>query len=180
MEFPLAISPARLRRRQSPVTRLLQSLPNRRHWIAYRAVELLRARWRAGRRYPASAGETVLPSRSPDADPRIAGVRFTGSTEVAKLDRKAACRDGGTRCQLIVETGGSNAMVVVIRPLFPNRRRCATFFASSFQSALHKAARRCASSTCSDVEKKVQEMPIGAMNELRLGNRGRFPLMSAR
>jgi RHH-type transcriptional regulator, proline utilization regulon repressor / proline dehydrogenase / delta 1-pyrroline-5-carboxylate dehydrogenase len=46
------------------------------------------------------------------ADPRIAGVAFTGSTEVAqKINRTLAARDGPIAV-LIAETGGLNAMFV--------------------------------------------------------------------
>lgn len=80
--------------------------------IAMRAVELL---IEAG--LPASAiaflpadgaltGKTLVP------DTRIAGVCFTGSTEVARLiNRTLAARDGAI-IPLIAETGGQNAMIV--------------------------------------------------------------------
>src|SRR4030095_10969400 len=54
-------------------------------------------------------GETV--GAALVADPRIAGVIFTGSTEVARLIYRAlAARDDDP--VLIAETGGQNAMIV--------------------------------------------------------------------
>ena len=46
-------------------------------------------------------------------DARVAGVLFTGSTEVAALiDRALACAPGATTAVLVAETGGQNAMIV--------------------------------------------------------------------
>jgi RHH-type proline utilization regulon transcriptional repressor/proline dehydrogenase/delta 1-pyrroline-5-carboxylate dehydrogenase len=46
------------------------------------------------------------------ADPRVAGVAFTGSTEVARLINRALAAKDGPIVPLIAETGGINAMIV--------------------------------------------------------------------
>ena len=46
------------------------------------------------------------------ADPRIAGVAFTGSTETARAIALALARRPGPLVPLIAETGGQNAMIV--------------------------------------------------------------------
>ena len=47
------------------------------------------------------------------ADPRIAGVAFTGSTETARADQPArSAARAGPIVPLIAETGGQNAMIV--------------------------------------------------------------------
>ncbi|TIP39028.1 MAG: aldehyde dehydrogenase family protein, partial [Mesorhizobium sp.] len=46
------------------------------------------------------------------ANPRIAGVCFTGSTEVAKLIEKQLADTAAPDAMLIAETGGLNAMIV--------------------------------------------------------------------
>ena len=46
------------------------------------------------------------------ADPRTAGVCFTGSTDVAKIINRTLARRVGTIPPLIAETGGQNAMIV--------------------------------------------------------------------
>ena len=67
------------------------------------------------------------------ADPRIAGVAFTGSTQTARaINRSLAARDGplGT---LVAETGGQNAMIVDSSALPEQVTR--DVLASAFQSA---------------------------------------------
>ena len=46
------------------------------------------------------------------ADPRIAGVAFTGSTEVGRAINRALAAKDGPIVPLIAETGGINAMIV--------------------------------------------------------------------
>ena len=46
------------------------------------------------------------------ADPRVAGVAFTGSTEVGRLINRALAAKDGPIVPLIAETGGINAMIV--------------------------------------------------------------------
>ena len=46
------------------------------------------------------------------ADPRVAGVAFTGSTEVARAINRALAAKDGPIVPLIAETGGINAMIV--------------------------------------------------------------------
>jgi len=67
------------------------------------------------------------------ADPRLAGVAFTGSTETARaINRALASRDGPI-ATLIAETGGQNAMIVDSSALPEQVVR--DVLASSFQSA---------------------------------------------
>src|SRR5436189_3052003 len=80
--------------------------------IGLRAIEILRE---SG--IPADAaicvpgdGETV--GAPLVADPRIAGVAFTGSVETAKRINQALARRDGAIVPLIAETGGVNAMLV--------------------------------------------------------------------
>ncbi len=136
--------------------------------IACRAVELLRE---------AGAPEDViqlLPGDGPSvgapltADPRIAGVCFTGSTEVAKLIEKQLAATAAPDAMLIAETGGLNAMVVDSTALPEQAVR--DILASSFQSAGQRCSALRILYVQKDVEKKVQEMLIGAMQELRLGD----------
>ena len=46
------------------------------------------------------------------ADRRVAGVAFTGSTEVARIINRALAAKDGPIPPLIAETGGVNAMIV--------------------------------------------------------------------
>jgi RHH-type proline utilization regulon transcriptional repressor/proline dehydrogenase/delta 1-pyrroline-5-carboxylate dehydrogenase len=68
------------------------------------------------------------------ADERIAGVAFTGSTEVARLINQTLAKRNGPIVPLIAETGGQNAMIVDSTAL-PARARAS-------------AARPCACCSC--------------------------------
>ena len=101
-------------------------------------------------------------------DPRIAGVAFTGSTEVALLIRRAMAEHGNPTAPLIAETGGLNAMMVDSTALPEQAVR--DVLASSFQSA----GQRCSALRClylqEDVAAHTLEMLYGAMDELALGD----------
>ncbi len=136
--------------------------------IACRAIELLRE---------AGVPEDVIqlvPGDGPSvgapltADPRIAGVCFTGSTEVAKLIEKQLAETARPDAMLIAETGGLNAMVVDSTALPEQAVR--DILASAFQSAGQRCSALRILYVQKDVEKKVREMLVGAMEELRLGN----------
>ena len=101
------------------------------------------------------------------ADPRIGGVCFTGSTEVAKrIDWQLAETAPGA--MLIAETGGLNAMIVDSTALPEQAVR--DILASTFQSA----GQRCSSLRVlylqRDVEERVLEMLFGAMDLLAIGD----------
>ena len=101
-------------------------------------------------------------------DPRIAGVAFTGSTEVGqKINRALAARDGPI-VPLIAETGGINAMIVDATAL-PEQ-----VADDVVTSAFRSAGQRC--SACrilfvqDDVAEVMTRMIAGAAAELRLGD----------
>ena len=55
---------------------------------------------------------TARSARALVADPRVAGVVFTGSTEVGRAINRALAAKDGPIVPLIAETGGINAMIV--------------------------------------------------------------------
>ncbi len=102
------------------------------------------------------------------ADPRMAGVAFTGSTETARIiHRTLAGRDGpiGT---LIAETGGQNAMIVDSSAL-PEQ-----VVIDAVQSAFNSAGQRCSALRVlcvqEDIAAKVKRLLAGYMDELVVGN----------
>jgi RHH-type proline utilization regulon transcriptional repressor/proline dehydrogenase/delta 1-pyrroline-5-carboxylate dehydrogenase len=101
-------------------------------------------------------------------DPRIGGVAFTGSTEVALLIRAAMAEHANPTAPLIAETGGLNAMMVDSTALPEQAVR--DVLASSFQSA----GQRCSALRClylqEDVADHTLDMLYGAMEELALGD----------
>ena len=102
------------------------------------------------------------------SDVRINGVAFTGSTATARRIQRAMSEGCAPGTPLIAETGGLNAMIVDSTALPEQAIR--DIVASSFQSA----GQRCSALRClyvqEDIAPAFQEMLIGAMNELELGN----------
>jgi RHH-type transcriptional regulator, proline utilization regulon repressor / proline dehydrogenase / delta 1-pyrroline-5-carboxylate dehydrogenase len=136
--------------------------------VAQRFVALLHA---AG--VPADAlqlvhglGETV--GAQLVADPRTAGVCFTGSTGVARLIHRSLAAKDGPLVPLIAETGGLNTMVVDSSAL-PEQVVDAVV-----QSAFRSAGQRCSALRLlclhTATADAVIEMLRGAMAELQLGD----------
>jgi len=110
-------------------------------------------------------GETV--GAALVADPRIAGVLFTGSTAVAQLiNRTLALRVDNA--VLVAETGGQNAMIVDSSALSEQ------VVADALTSAFDSAGQRCSALRVlclqEDIADRVMEMLKGAVQELRVGD----------
>jgi len=102
------------------------------------------------------------------ADPRIAGVAFTGSVEVAQLiNRKLAARTGPI-ATLIAETGGQNAMIVDSSALPEQVVKDALY------SSFYSAGQRCSALRVLFLQEEVADKTIhmlkGAMQELSIGD----------
>ncbi|MXU65595.1 bifunctional proline dehydrogenase/L-glutamate gamma-semialdehyde dehydrogenase PutA [Rhodobacteraceae bacterium KN286] len=116
----------------------------------------------------------LLPGDGPEvgaaltADPRIKGVCFTGSTEVARLIERSLAAHAAPDAMLIAETGGLNAMIVDSTALLEQAVR--DTLASAFQSA----GQRCSALRIVYVQEDIRapfiEMLTGAMDALRLGD----------
>jgi RHH-type proline utilization regulon transcriptional repressor/proline dehydrogenase/delta 1-pyrroline-5-carboxylate dehydrogenase len=165
--FPLAIflgqTAAALAAGNSVVAKPAPQTPR----IAAQAVRLLH---RAG----VHADALVLCPGGPDtgraliADPRVAGVAFTGSTATAKAINLALAQKDGPIVPLIAETGGINAMVVDATAL-PEQ-----VADDVVTSAFRSAGQRC--SACrilylqEDVADRMLAMIAGAAAALKLGD----------
>ncbi|MEO5806266.1 bifunctional proline dehydrogenase/L-glutamate gamma-semialdehyde dehydrogenase PutA [Devosia sp.] len=110
-------------------------------------------------------GETVGAALT--ADPRIAGVCFTGSTIVAKLI-EAQLAKTAPQAMLIAETGGLNAMLVDSTALPEQAVR--DIIASAFQSAGQRCSALRLLYVQEDVADKVLHMLKGALQMLVVGN----------
>jgi RHH-type proline utilization regulon transcriptional repressor/proline dehydrogenase/delta 1-pyrroline-5-carboxylate dehydrogenase len=102
------------------------------------------------------------------ADPRLAGVVFTGSTEVARsINRTLAGRDGPI-ATLIAETGGLNAMIADSTALPEQLVR------DALTGAFDSAGQRCSALRVLFVQDgiagRVTKMLAGAMEELAVGD----------
>ncbi|NOU04359.1 MAG: bifunctional proline dehydrogenase/L-glutamate gamma-semialdehyde dehydrogenase PutA [Novosphingobium sp.] len=102
------------------------------------------------------------------ADPRVAGVAFTGSTETARaINRALAARDGPL-ATLVAETGGQNAMIVDSSALPEQVTR--DVIASAFQSAGQRCSALRVLYLQDDVADSMLEMIRGAFEALVIGD----------
>jgi RHH-type proline utilization regulon transcriptional repressor/proline dehydrogenase/delta 1-pyrroline-5-carboxylate dehydrogenase len=113
-------------------------------------------------------GETV--GAALVALPGVAGVVFTGSTQVAKIIQRALAAKGGPVAPLIAETGGINAMLVDSTALPEQVADAVTM------SAFRSAGQRCSALRLlcvhASVADGVIEMIEGAAKELGVGRVG--------
>ena len=165
--FPLAIFTGQVAAALAAGNAVLAKPAEQTPLIAARATRLIHD---AG--VPAAALQ-LLPGDGPSvgapltASPAIAGVVFTGSTEVAKLiDRTLAAN--APEAVLIAETGGLNALIVDTTALTEQVIR--DVLASAFQSA----GQRCSALRILYVQReacdRVLEMLTGAMDALAVGD----------
>ena len=102
------------------------------------------------------------------ADRRVAGVAFTGSTDVARaINRALAARDTAI-VPLIAETGGINAMIVDATALA--EQVTDDVVASSFRSAGQRCSALRLLCVQEDVADRMIEMIAGAARDLALGD----------
>jgi len=102
------------------------------------------------------------------ANPRLAGVAFTGSTEAANAINRALAGRDGPIATLIAETGGQNAMIVDSTALPEQVTR------DVISSAFDSAGQRCSALRVlylqEDAADKMLELILGNMDELKLGD----------
>jgi RHH-type proline utilization regulon transcriptional repressor/proline dehydrogenase/delta 1-pyrroline-5-carboxylate dehydrogenase len=102
------------------------------------------------------------------ADPRIAGVAFTGSTDTARAINQALAARQGPIVPLIAETGGQNVMIVDSSALPEQVVR--DVLISSFQSAGQRCSALRVLFVQDDIAEKLEAMLVGAMAELTVGD----------
>jgi RHH-type proline utilization regulon transcriptional repressor/proline dehydrogenase/delta 1-pyrroline-5-carboxylate dehydrogenase len=170
--FPLAIFTGQVAAALATGNTVLAKPAEQTPAIALEAVKLLHA---AGVPSDAlqllhGAGETV--GAALVAHPHIAGVVFTGSTQVAKIINRTLAAKDGPIVPLIAETGGINAMVVDSTAL-PEQVTDAVM-----QSAFRSAGQRCSALRLLCVHEATAdgmiEMIEGAARELVTGDPSRL------
>jgi RHH-type proline utilization regulon transcriptional repressor/proline dehydrogenase/delta 1-pyrroline-5-carboxylate dehydrogenase len=102
------------------------------------------------------------------ADPRVAGVAFTGSTEVARAINQSLVGKDAPIVPLIAETGGINPMIVDATAL--PEQVTDDVIASAFRSAGQRCSALRLLCVQEDVADRVIEMIEGAARELKLGD----------
>jgi RHH-type transcriptional regulator, proline utilization regulon repressor / proline dehydrogenase / delta 1-pyrroline-5-carboxylate dehydrogenase len=102
------------------------------------------------------------------ADPRVAGIAFTGSTDTARTINLTLAKRPGPIVPLIAETGGQNAMIVDSSAL-PEQ-----VVADALTSAFDSAGQRCSALRLlylqDDIAPRLLPLLAGAMAELTIGN----------
>jgi RHH-type proline utilization regulon transcriptional repressor/proline dehydrogenase/delta 1-pyrroline-5-carboxylate dehydrogenase len=102
------------------------------------------------------------------SDPRVGGVAFTGSTEVARaINRTLAAKDAAI-VPLIAETGGINPMIVDATAL--PEQVTDDIVTSAFRSAGQRCSALRLLCVQEDVAETIVEMIAGAARELTLGD----------
>src|SRR5262249_35995614 len=102
------------------------------------------------------------------ADSRVAGVAFTGSTEVARAINRALAAKDAPIVPLIAETGGINPMIVDATAL--PEQVCDDVVTSAFRSAGQRCSALRLLCVQEDVAGRIVEMIGGAASELKLGD----------
>jgi RHH-type proline utilization regulon transcriptional repressor/proline dehydrogenase/delta 1-pyrroline-5-carboxylate dehydrogenase len=135
--------------------------------VAAEAVRLLHAAGVPARVLHLLPGDGTVGARIV-SDPRLAGVAFTGSTEVARAIASALAAKDGPIVPFIAETGGINAMIVDATAL-PEQ-----VTDDVMVSAFRSAGQRCSSLRLlciqEDVADEMLAMIAGAAAELTLGD----------
>jgi len=102
------------------------------------------------------------------AHPGIAGVVFTGSTEVARVINRALAAKDGPIVPLIAETGGINAMIADATAL--PEQVADDVVTSAFRSAGQRCSALRLLFVQDDVADRMIEMIAGAARELKIGD----------
>ena len=165
--FPLAIFTGQITAALAAGNTVLAKPAEQTPLTAYRAVELF---------YKAGLPKDVLHFLPGEGDigaamvnvPNIAGVCFTGSTEVAKTINLTLAQKEGPIPVLIAETGGLNGMFVDTTALREQ------VMDDVIQSAFNAAGQRCSALRIlflpEDTAEHIIEGLCGAMDELGIGN----------
>ena len=166
--FPLAIFTGQIAAALAAGNAVIAKPAEQTPLVAYRATQLM---LEAG--VPADVlhflpGDGAKIGGRAVADPRVAGVAFTGSTETARLINQTLAHRDGPIGILIAETGGQNAMFVDSSAL-PEQ-----VVHDSIYSAFNSAGQRCSALRLlcvqEEIEPRTLELLKGYMDELEIGD----------
>jgi RHH-type transcriptional regulator, proline utilization regulon repressor / proline dehydrogenase / delta 1-pyrroline-5-carboxylate dehydrogenase len=174
--FPLAIFMGQVAAALATGNTVLAKPAEQTPGVAYAAVQLMHAAVRqAGLPEDVAKGALQLchgPGETVGAAlvalEGIAGVVFTGSTQVAKIINRALAAKDGAIIPLIAETGGINAMVVDSSAL--PEQVCDAVIQSAFKSAGQRCSALRLLCVHGSIADHVIEMVRGAMQELVCGD----------
>jgi RHH-type transcriptional regulator, proline utilization regulon repressor / proline dehydrogenase / delta 1-pyrroline-5-carboxylate dehydrogenase len=168
--FPLAIFSGQIAAALAAGNAVIAKPAEQTNLIGYHAIKLMHEAGvpEAVLQFVPGDGATVGAALT--ADPRVAGVAFTGSTDTARaINRALAARDAAIGV-LIAETGGQNALIADSSAL-PEQ-----LVKDALASAFTSAGQRCSAARVlfvqEDIADKVIGMLAGAMAELTIGDPG--------
>ncbi len=170
--FPLAIFTGQVAAALAAGNAVLAKPAEQTPLVAFRAVQLM---LEAG--VPANVlhflpGDGARVGGHAVADPRVAGVAFTGSTETARVINKSLANRDGPIAVFIAETGGQNAMFVDSSAL-PEQVVLDSVF-----SAFNSAGQRCSALRLlclqEEIAPRVIELLVGHMDELSIADPALF------
>ncbi|MGH8402497.1 MAG: bifunctional proline dehydrogenase/L-glutamate gamma-semialdehyde dehydrogenase PutA, partial [Gammaproteobacteria bacterium] len=168
--FPLAIFTGQVSAALAAGNCVLAKPAEQTSLIGAHAVRLLHAAGIPGEVLHFIPGRGSVVGQHAVADPRIAGVVFTGSTETAKIVNQTLANRDGIIPVLIAETGGQNAMLVDSSAL-PEQ-----VVQDVMQSSFNSAGQRCSALRVlfvqEEIAPRVIEMLRGYMQGLRIGDPG--------
>ena len=166
--FPLAIFTGQVSAALAAGNAVIAKPAEQTPLIAYRAVQLLHEAGVPGDVLHLLPGDGPTVGGALLADPRIAGVAFTGSTETARLINRTLAERPGPILPLIAETGGQNAMIVDSTAL-PEQ-----VVIDVIESAFRSAGQRCSALRVLFVQDgiadRLLEMLEGAAATLKIGD----------
>ena len=136
--------------------------------IAHRAVSLLHQAGVPRDVLQLVPGDGPTVGAALSADPRLAGVCFTGSLDTARLINGAMAGNAAPESTLIAETGGLNAMIVDSTAL--PEQAVVDILASAFQSAGQRCSALRMLYVQTDIYDRLVEMLCGAMDLLSVGD----------
>ena len=174
--FPLAIFMGQVAAALATGNTVLAKPAEQTPGVAQAAIALLQAALVAHGIAPGVAGGAVVLCHGPGetvgaalvAQPGIAGVVFTGSTQVAKTINRALAAKDGAIVPLIAETGGINAMLVDSTAL--PEQVCDAVIQSAFKSAGQRCSALRLLLVHEAIADAVIEMVRGASEELVCGD----------
>ena len=166
--FPLAIFIGQISAALAAGNAVLTKPAEQTSLIGAQAVRLLHQAGVPGEVLHFIPGRGSVVGQHAVADPRIAGVAFTGSTETAKVINQTLANRDGIIPVLIAETGGQNAMLVDSSAL--PEQVALDVVASAFNSAGQRCSALRVLFVQEEIAPRVIEVLTGYLDELRIGD----------
>ena len=166
--FPLAIFTGQVTAALAAGNAVIAKPAEQTPLIAFRTVRLLHEAGVPPGALNLLPGSGSVVGQALIADPRTAGVAFTGSTETARAINQALAARDGPIAPFIAETGGQNAMIVDATAL--PEQVIDDVITSGFRSAGQRCSALRVMFVQDDVAERTLEMLRGASAELVLGD----------